>query len=191
MAEWFTVVVAVVEGVGKGAVGGDKGKGLTPPVPWYKDVWDSWIIPKHCVIGWLIQRKALNTRVKLFQHGISGSNCCVFCELAPETHDHLFSVCIYNKQVISLIEHWMNLRFQTPPGHCPTVRRKVWRVIKLSCWYVLWLERNTCRLDLKLRRPELLVSEIQKTVQLRVQQKMSSISKQMDVVWLNSLGINS
>ncbi|XP_074314781.1 uncharacterized protein LOC141650580 [Silene latifolia] len=132
--------------------------------------------------GWLIQRKALNTRDKLFQHGISGSNCCVFCELAPETHDHLFSDCIYNKQVISLIEHWMHLRFQTPPGHCPTVRRKVWRVIKLSCWYVLWMERNTCRIELKLRRPELLVSEIQKTVQLRVQQKMSSIIQQMDVV---------
>ncbi|XP_074305118.1 uncharacterized protein LOC141640059 [Silene latifolia] len=147
----------------------------TPPVPWYNDVWDSWTITKHCVIGWLIQRKALNTRDKLFQHGISGSNFCLFCELVPETHDHLFSDCIYSKQVIGLIEHWLHMRFQTPPGHCPTVRRKVWRVVKLSCWYVLWMERNTCRIELKLRRPALLVSEIQKTVQLRIQQKMSSI----------------
>ncbi|XP_074319503.1 uncharacterized protein LOC141656489 [Silene latifolia] len=106
-------------------------QGSHPHVPWYKDVWDSWTIPKHCVI---------------------------------ETHDHLFSDCIYSKQVISLIEHWLHIRFQTPPGHCSTVRRKVWRVVKLSCWYVLWMERNTCRIELKLRRPAVLVSEIQKTV---------------------------
>ncbi|XP_074289282.1 uncharacterized protein LOC141614435 [Silene latifolia] len=165
-------------------------KGSHPPVPWYKDVWDSWTIPKHSVIGWLIQRKALNTRDKLFQFGISGSNCCVFCELDPETHAHLFSECTYSKQVISLIEHWLHMRFQTPPGNCSTIRRKVWRVVKLSCWYVLWMERNTCRIELKLRRPEMLVSEVQKIAMLRIQQKVSSLIQQLEISWLNSLGFN-
>ncbi|XP_074318578.1 uncharacterized protein LOC141655394 [Silene latifolia] len=161
-----------------------------PSVPWYKDVWDSWTIPKHSVIGWLIQRQALNTRDKLFQLGICGSNCCVMCELEPETHAHLFSECAYSKQVINLLEHWLLMRIQTPPGHSSTVRRKVWRVVRLSWWYVLWLERNTRRIDMKLRRPEVLVSEIQKMVQQRIQQKFCSNGQQAEVSWLNSLGIN-
>ncbi|XP_074291199.1 uncharacterized protein LOC141617969 [Silene latifolia] len=112
-------------------------QGSHPYVPWYKDVWDSWTIPKHSVIGWLIKRQALNTRDKLFQLGICGSNCCVMCELELETHAHLFPECAYSKQVINLLEHWLLMRIQTPPGHSSTVRRKVWRVVRLSWWYVL------------------------------------------------------
>ncbi|XP_074292696.1 uncharacterized protein LOC141619583 [Silene latifolia] len=103
-----------------------------PHVSWYKDVWDSWTIPKHSVIGWLIQRQALNTRDKLFYLGISGSNSCVMCELEPETHAHLFSDCGYSKLVKNQLEHWLQMRIQTPPGRCPTVRRKVWRVVKMG-----------------------------------------------------------
>ncbi|XP_074265942.1 uncharacterized protein LOC141588397 [Silene latifolia] len=165
-------------------------KGSHPPVPWYKDVWDSWTIPKHSVIGWLINRQALNTRDKLFHLGISGSNSCVMCDIEPETLAHLFPDCAYSKLVIKFLEHWLQMRLQTPPGHCPIVRRKVCRVVRLSCWYVLWMERNTCRVEMKIRRPELLASEIQKMAQLRIQQKFSSLVQQSGVNWVTSLGIN-
>ncbi|XP_074315297.1 uncharacterized protein LOC141651485 [Silene latifolia] len=37
-------------------------QGVHPPVQWYHDLWDSWILPKHAFVGWLIHRQALNTR---------------------------------------------------------------------------------------------------------------------------------
>ncbi|XP_074277824.1 uncharacterized protein LOC141601436 [Silene latifolia] len=31
-------------------------QGGHPPVQWYHDLWDSWILPKHAFVGWLIHR---------------------------------------------------------------------------------------------------------------------------------------
>ncbi|XP_074277417.1 uncharacterized protein LOC141601055 [Silene latifolia] len=121
---------------------------LHPPVHWYKDVWDNWNIPKQSVIGWLIQRKALNTRAKLFQLGISDTNRC--------------------------------MSLNAVHGHCPKVRRKVWRVARLSCCYVLWTERNKCRVDMKIRWPALLVLEIQSLLQDRIRQKLLPPVQQAD-----------
>ncbi|XP_074292098.1 uncharacterized protein LOC141618944 [Silene latifolia] len=161
-----------------------------PHVPWYKDVWDSWNVPKQSVIGWLIQRKALNTRVKMAQLRISDNNSCVMCELGPETHAHTFSDCVYSNLVVTNIELWLQMSLQTLPGRCSTIRRKVWRVVRLSCWYMLWTERNKCRIDMNIRRPELLVSEIQKVAQMRIQHKLNFPIQQSDVIWITSLGIH-
>ncbi|XP_074314061.1 uncharacterized protein LOC141649266 [Silene latifolia] len=62
----------------------------TPPVQWYSDVWSLWNIPKHAFIGWLVQRKALNTRVKLARLSLCSSDRCFLCEADAETHEHLF-----------------------------------------------------------------------------------------------------
>ncbi|XP_074296850.1 uncharacterized protein LOC141627506 [Silene latifolia] len=153
-----------------------------PPVPWYKDVWDNWNIPKQSVIGWLIQRKALNTRVKLFQLGISDTNSCVLCELGPETHAYIFFDCDYSILVVTSIDHWLQMSLKNAPGRCSTVRRKVWRVVRLSCWYMLWTERNKCRIDMKIRRPDLLVSEIQRLAQERIRHKLILPIQQADEI---------
>ncbi|XP_074306378.1 uncharacterized protein LOC141641622 [Silene latifolia] len=65
-------------------------QGAHPPVPWFKDVWDGWAIPKHSLIGWLIKHEALNTRAKLFSLGLCSTNRCVLCEKEEEGHGHLF-----------------------------------------------------------------------------------------------------
>ncbi|XP_074283048.1 uncharacterized protein LOC141607596 [Silene latifolia] len=91
-------------------------QGPHPHVQWYKEVWDSWNIPKHAFVGWLIQRKALNTRVKLAQIGICMSDRCLLYEGAAESHEHLFSDCVYSQMVIAGVEHWLHLKLNGRTG---------------------------------------------------------------------------
>ncbi|XP_074289069.1 uncharacterized protein LOC141614211 [Silene latifolia] len=81
-----------------------------PPVLWYHDVWDSWVIPKQAFIGWLIHRNTMNTRSKLCKLGLSTTASCVLCETGEETHDHLFWDCVYSSKIIAGLELWLQLK---------------------------------------------------------------------------------
>ncbi|XP_074277269.1 uncharacterized protein LOC141600910 [Silene latifolia] len=143
--------------------------GNTPPIPWYKDVWDGWATPKHSLIGWLIKHEALNTRAKLFSLGLCNTNRCVLCEKEEQGHVHLFGSCDYSSKVVVVLEDWLH--------------------INLSI-VTVWMERNNCRVDLKLRRPDIVADEIKATVKARLIQVVTRPVLVGDKDFLVSLGLN-
>ncbi|XP_074265867.1 uncharacterized protein LOC141588319 [Silene latifolia] len=163
-------------------------QGTHPPVHWYKDVWDGWAIPKHSLIGWLIKHEALNTRVKLFSLGLCNTNRCVLCEKDEERHSHLFGSCDYSSKVAAVLGDWLHINLSTVTGISKT-QKKVYRVIRLACWYAVWMERNSCRVDLKLRRPDIVAAEIKATVKARLIQVVTRPVLVGDKEWLESLGL--
>ncbi|XP_074315416.1 uncharacterized protein LOC141651611 [Silene latifolia] len=164
-------------------------QGSHPPVLWYKDVWDNWLLPKHSFIAWLIQKKALNTRVKLHRLGICLSDTCALCEVGKETHDHLFAECDYSARVIAGVEEYFHLCF-TGSNHCSSkIRKKTCRLARIVTFYMIWNERNVCRLTLQLSRPELLVSRISQYVHDRLVCKMATVVTANDCTWLSRLHI--
>ncbi|KAL9243816.1 hypothetical protein vseg_017658 [Gypsophila vaccaria] len=115
-----------------------KGADWTSYVPPSDSTWTWRNISKHRVIGWLIQRQALNTRAKLFQLGISDTKLCVLCEQDEETHLHLFQFCSYCLTVLNGVERWLKLPLTKQVRTCSTFKRKVWRVARMHCWYLIW-----------------------------------------------------
>ncbi|XP_074298552.1 uncharacterized protein LOC141629449 [Silene latifolia] len=164
-------------------------QGSHPHVLWYKDVWDNWLLPKHSFIAWLIQKKALNTRGKLHRMGICLSDKCVLCEVGKETHDHLFAECGYSARVIAGVEERFHICFTGSTHFYSKLRKKTCRMARLVTFYMIWNERNICRLTLQLSRPETLVSRISQQVHNRLVCKMSTVVKDNDCDWLSRLHI--
>ncbi|XP_074291655.1 uncharacterized protein LOC141618445 [Silene latifolia] len=164
-------------------------QGSHPPVLWYKDVWDTWLLLKYSFIAWLIQRKALNTRVKLHRLGLCLSDHCVLCEVGKETHDHLFTECDYSARVIAVVEERLHLCFTGSNQFYSKLRKKTCRMARMVTCYMIWNERNVCRLTLQLSRPEILVSIISQHVHNRLVFKMATVVTANDCDWLSSLHI--
>ncbi|XP_074266680.1 uncharacterized protein LOC141589959 [Silene latifolia] len=92
---------------------------------------NQWVAdPKGYSIGAGYQWKALNTRVKLLQMGVTDNDNCVLCEGGPETHCHLFTDCIYNQQVIAGLENWLQRKLIVSPGCCSKLQYKVIKSIQ-------------------------------------------------------------
>ncbi|XP_074288465.1 uncharacterized protein LOC141613620 [Silene latifolia] len=164
-------------------------QGTHPPVHWYKDVWDGWATPKHSLIGWLIKHEALNTRVKLFSIGLCNTNRCVLCEKEEEGHGHLFGSCDYSSKVVAVLEDWLHINLSTVTGISKT-QKKVYRVIDRALVCDLDGEKLDCRVDLKLRRPDIVADEIKATVKERLIHVVTRPVLVGDKDWLASLGIN-
>ncbi|XP_074270756.1 uncharacterized protein LOC141594651 [Silene latifolia] len=129
--------------------------GLHPRMRWYQEVWDTWCVPKHSFIGWLIHHEALNTREKLFSIGVEDSRHCVLCEKDVETHAHLFGLCEYSSRILNGMENWLRVGLAGVPHASSTMQIKVCHMVKMACWYYLWMERNRCRMEARLTRPEI------------------------------------
>ncbi|XP_074293133.1 uncharacterized protein LOC141620064 [Silene latifolia] len=164
-------------------------QGTHPPVHWFKDVWDGWAIPKHSLIGWLIKHEALNTRAKLYSLGLCDTNRYVLCEREEEEHGHLFGSCEYSSRVVALLEDWLHVTLGTATG-TSKIQKKVYRLIRLACWYAVWMERNKCHIELKLRRPGPVAEEIKSIVKSRLLQVNTRPILVGDRAWLESLGLS-
>ncbi|XP_074300122.1 uncharacterized protein LOC141631336 [Silene latifolia] len=164
-------------------------QGTHPPMQWYEDVWDSWCVPKHAFIGWLIKREALNTRLKLKHMGVCTTDSCVLCEGGPESHDHLFQDCPYSVRVIGFIEDWLQLKLLSPGLHYTMQQRRIGRVALLACWYHLWQEKNRCRLELNLHTPGCVGEAIKKLVTVRLRGCNIIPARRSEKEWLQRIGV--
>ncbi|XP_074302885.1 uncharacterized protein LOC141637220 [Silene latifolia] len=155
----------------------------------FKDVWNGWTVPKQALIAWLVCRKALNTRVKLFQMGVTVDDNCVLCERGHETHCHLFTVCVYSKKILAGLENWLQRKLIVSSGECSKLQYQVIRLTRIMYWYTIWMERNDCRLELKLRCPAQVIRSIEMHVEGRVKQKLKAVVQSRDRQWLASIDI--
>ncbi|XP_074297736.1 uncharacterized protein LOC141628498 [Silene latifolia] len=97
--------------------------------------------------------------------------------------------CDYSSQIIARVEPWLKLKLAVQLNSCSKVKKKTCRMVKLAYWYHIWHERNRCRLELNLRRPMLIVTEVKKQVQGRLQQLISRRVLSSDRQWLSDLDI--
>ncbi|XP_074304505.1 uncharacterized protein LOC141639239 [Silene latifolia] len=87
-----------------------------PKCRWAMVVWNSWSMPKHAMLAWLISKEALNTKDKLLKTGVCDNSHCCMCEQAEENQDHLFYKCSYSNRLINAINNQMGMRL--PESRC-------------------------------------------------------------------------
>ncbi|XP_074292171.1 uncharacterized protein LOC141619034 [Silene latifolia] len=139
--------------------------------------------------GWLIMQRGLQTREKMEHLGICTIDSCVLCDQAVETHTHLFRSCSYSSQIITGIEQWLHLQFHHQNGYSK-LQKAVCRMACMACWYYIWRERNTCRLNLALTLPAKKITDLKHCIRARLLQKISPRMPNRDKDWLQHLDIH-
>ncbi|XP_019056881.1 PREDICTED: uncharacterized protein LOC109116242 [Tarenaya hassleriana] len=124
-----------------------------PVVPWHSMIWFSLSTPRLSFIQWLVLLHRLPTRDRLARWGLLDNPMCVLCQLAPESHSHLFFDCCYSRDV------WIPFAsacFQSPPldvDQCSSwlaaqpqarssTRKSFAKLILQVAIYLIWSERN-------------------------------------------------
>ncbi|KAK9704702.1 hypothetical protein RND81_07G005800 [Saponaria officinalis] len=164
-------------------------------VGWEKIVWNTWCLPKHSFLVWLMLKNALPIKERLFRHGIGDDDSCCVCQMAVESIEHLFQRCHLVQRLMGLVAD--QLQVQHPVGNAIIwLGRKRWTKGKndtclfafMAVYYTVWNQRNICWLEGKVMRPEVLKAGIMRLVQLRIVQTWSTFT-QVDKAWINLIGL--
>ncbi|XP_074297995.1 uncharacterized protein LOC141628796 [Silene latifolia] len=147
---------------------------VKPKVEWSHLVWHNWAVPKHRFIAWLVYMNALNTRHKLKRIGVSDSSLCCLCEQEEETVQHLFFDCAYSRRVMGGISEWLGLNMVRSDTlqwvlKCrhSRLRKRLLKAVVSACVYGIWKQRNECRLEYKIHKPECIVADIRREMNAR------------------------
>ncbi|XP_074266983.1 uncharacterized protein LOC141590281 [Silene latifolia] len=130
-----------------------------PKQDWVLLVWSKWNIPKHTTIAWIIMNNGLNVKEKLCKIGYCTDDRCLICDSDTETQERLFFNCKYSQKIMQQMELWCRLSLQTnrgmgilPPKAC--LKQKVQYLVVTACYYQVWLQRNSTRMNQVLIKPE-------------------------------------
>ncbi|XP_074297205.1 uncharacterized protein LOC141627905 [Silene latifolia] len=171
-------------------------KETRPSVQWSKVIWNAWVIPKHQFMGWLVAHGALNTNDKLVQHGMEVDDKCYLCGQSEECLNHLFLDCLYSKKVIHSLQN--ETRCQFPVNNVldwcvarrgTKVQQGVQAVVVLGAIYQVWCQRNKCKMDKMLVRPEKLTLCIMEEVKSRIIGQDKLQMNLADLDWLKHMNI--
>ncbi|XP_074318790.1 uncharacterized protein LOC141655619 [Silene latifolia] len=143
---------------------------------WYPWILNTWVVPKHGFISWLMVHNRLLTQDRLMNMKIIQSNLCYLCGLQQENHTHLFFKCEYSKRCCRMVAEWcaeMLPDEECIPWWChkryrSLSKKKIVGVILAGLIYHLWMARNKCRVEQAVLRPEQLVKFVQADVCNRV-----------------------
>ena len=136
-------------------------------VSWYRVAWFTHCIPRHSFHLWLVLRRSLKTQDMLRQWDVGLDTDlnmlrCVFCDLQPDSHEHLFFECSFSSRIwcavrmlagMDLVPPNLHdiLSFLQPMAHRRTAKSVIGRLILAASSYFIWMERNN-RLFKKVRR---------------------------------------
>lgn len=76
-------------------------------------VWNSFNVPKHSFIAWLVALDKLRTRGRLAHVGIGIDEQCVMCGHGQESCHHLFFRCCFSREVCVGVLLWLDIRAAT------------------------------------------------------------------------------
>ncbi|XP_050222523.1 uncharacterized protein LOC126672611 [Mercurialis annua] len=93
-------------------------------VSWHKLIWGKDSIPRFNFILWLVMKRKLKTKDRLYNWGVVADNNCIFCSSDTETIDQCFYDCHFVKKVWDIL---------LPICCCPSNIR-TWR--RLISWFV-------------------------------------------------------
>ncbi|XP_022878613.1 uncharacterized protein LOC111396409 [Olea europaea var. sylvestris] len=118
---------------------------------WTREVWRSFITPKHAFILWLGAQSKLLTKYRLPYLDIDKN--CVFCERHLETGQHLFFQCSFASSIWMKIKVWTGIRrsMTTIPSALKWMKKEArgtsWQsksksIALASTVYHIWMARN-------------------------------------------------
>lgn len=136
---------------------------VKPKVCWGSLIWFSNCVPKHAFILWLAIKRRLTTQDQLLNWQTVGDVKCGFCELQPDSVDHLFFGCNFNTLILSHFQargwclintsNWDRcIRSAVKNWKGKSICAIVNKILFAAMIYVIWRERNL-RLFQKLKRP--------------------------------------
>ncbi|XP_074297059.1 uncharacterized protein LOC141627734 [Silene latifolia] len=161
-------------------------------VTWHQYIWHHWTVPKHRFLGWLLVRKAMQVKEKLFALGICQDDLCLLCGSASETHQHLFEECVYSKRI--LMGMAQRCKVSLPTGDIlQWIWQQAWSQVKkgilicsfMACYYFIWKKRNRVRCEQILGHPDFVCKHVYQVVKLRINVFSNSILGR-DRMWLSS-----
>ncbi|XP_074266977.1 uncharacterized protein LOC141590272 [Silene latifolia] len=140
-------------------------------VQWHSLIWTKYTSPKHGFIAWIYFHKAFKTNFKMHKFGIGDDDTCTICGMDSETESHLFFECEYSSRIIALIGNQIR---EIKPANNHTewrkrlsgsgIRREVINALLNTSIYAIWRQRNQCKHDLVLLKPEKVTNGIIKEV---------------------------
>ncbi|XP_074266301.1 uncharacterized protein LOC141588773 [Silene latifolia] len=146
-------------------------------VHWHKQIWNSWCIPKHQFIGWLIAREALMLKGR-------------------DNHTHLFQTCEYSRRLLDDLAKMLRVNFPVSnplqgiaAGHYSPLKKGVILSAISVTFYHIWLQRKNARVDGVLLRPECVRELIKKDTKARVATRLSQGIATRDNLWLRSVNL--
>ncbi|GJY56594.1 RNA-directed DNA polymerase, eukaryota, reverse transcriptase zinc-binding domain protein [Tanacetum coccineum] len=78
-------------------------------VKWYELVWFKWCISKHSFCLWTAMIGRLLTQDKIMAWGTKTGLLCSLCKKVNDSHDHLFFLCDYSKDMCNRLAPMMNM----------------------------------------------------------------------------------
>ncbi|XP_074291720.1 uncharacterized protein LOC141618508 [Silene latifolia] len=146
-------------------------------VDWVPFVWNNISLPKYCFLGWLVVHGRLLTKDRLKKMQICADIGCVLCGREDESHKHIFFECVYSKICLGLlnqllnvsiptsefIQWWLKKRFKS------LLRKKLVAAGMQALLYRIWEQRNKCRMEERLARPEVLIWAVKSDILIRMQ----------------------
>ncbi|XP_074283102.1 uncharacterized protein LOC141607648 [Silene latifolia] len=169
-------------------------QGALPEVIWQHKVWNKWTVPKHGMIAWMAQHQGINTKDKLFRLNISNDNLCCLCGKEEETLPHLFFKCHYSEEIMMRIQNWVGLVMPRTRDHewrrgARMTRLKVGILNSIlnAVTYHVWRQRNECRHEMKLIRPDGCVNMIKYEIRTKINKQLKGKLSRKDLVWIEKL----
>lgn len=124
-----------------------------PRVIWFKLLWSSHLIPKHCFMAWLTILDRLSTKDRQINWGRQIDPTCVLCSNHLETRNHLFFYCNFSKcvwrKILSVpainrrVGDW-NMEFDWAVQNLQekSLKSTILRLAWCASIYYIWRERN-------------------------------------------------
>ncbi|XP_074313523.1 uncharacterized protein LOC141648701 [Silene latifolia] len=156
-------------------------------VDWHKVVWCTMALPKHSFIAWLISNRALQLGFRFHKM----IYICCLCQSASETHQHLFEDCHFSKSLLRGTSTWLssdiaqrNVLHVINRKRWSSIRMKLCTAAVLACWYMVWMQRNSARLETSVTRPELVIQQIRRMIVCRFNECKPRVVSTKDRIWL-------
>ncbi|KAL7616874.1 hypothetical protein Lser_V15G04043 [Lactuca serriola] len=123
-------------------------------VPWYDIVWYNNCIPRNSFILWMAVLNRLKTQDRVRGWEVAGKLLCPFCEIVPDSHNHLFFNCDYTSRIWRYFCIKVGLNLKTVEWNdlilmlsrmlnLKTGENLIIKCMIASCVSHIWRERNS------------------------------------------------
>ncbi|XP_052624830.1 uncharacterized protein LOC128132348 [Lactuca sativa] len=148
-------------------------------VPWYDIVWYNNCIPRNSFILWMAVLNRLKTQDRVRGWEVAGKLLCPFCEIVPDSHNHLFFNCDYTSRfwryfcikvglnlktvewndLILMLSRMLNLK---------TGENLIIKCMIASCVSHIWRERNSRLFGSRRTSVEGVIASIENEIRLKL-----------------------
>ncbi|GJT68149.1 RNA-directed DNA polymerase, eukaryota, reverse transcriptase zinc-binding domain protein [Tanacetum coccineum] len=165
-------------------------------VDWYLLVWFAQNIPRHAFVTWLAIQNSLMTQDKLKVWRPNEDFKCALCSKCSDSHNHLFFLCDFSKEVwndlikmlnVRLPERWDQIVIEMK--NLP-LNKNIWSIVRRIVYnvavYYIWQERNKRIFQNEKRDKETIVKIVKENVMMKLlglKVKESKTVKEVEEKW--------